>query len=182
MKYFTDPGNPDIDGIIKSADRRTNLSWLKADIRDGSKYCGWCFKNKLKGRQIKYCSEKCGISAYAFCNPQSEYGLQYLLNRQGWKCASCSYDYRIVATKLFPRWRGRYRSQWMKRHKEWGVSLMKGVKREAGESRKPEIDHVKAVALGGAGIGFSNHQVLCYQCHKAKTKRDMRKIREFKND
>jgi len=40
-----------------------------------------------------------------------------------------------------------------------------------------EVDHIKAVALGGKMWDKKNLQVLCSDCHKIKTKDDMNKIK-----
>jgi HNH endonuclease len=51
--------------------------------------------------------------------------------------------------------------------------LMKVFKRTMPRSRRPEIDHIDAIVLGGVALGFGNHQLLCALCHKAKTKKDI---------
>ena len=43
-----------------------------------------------------------------------------------------------------------------------------------------EVDHIKAVALGGEMWDKDNLQVLCSKCHKIKTREDMRKIKYYK--
>ena len=43
-----------------------------------------------------------------------------------------------------------------------------------------EVDHIKAVALGGSMWDRKNLQVLCNVCHKLKTKEDMKKIKQYK--
>jgi len=43
-----------------------------------------------------------------------------------------------------------------------------------------EVDHIKAVALGGSMWDKKNLQVLCNSCHKVKTREDMKKIKHFK--
>ncbi len=42
-----------------------------------------------------------------------------------------------------------------------------------------EVDHIKAVALGGDMWSKDNLRVLCVDCHKVKTKEDMGKIKYF---
>jgi len=39
-----------------------------------------------------------------------------------------------------------------------------------------EVDHIKAVALGGAMWDENNLQTLCKECHKLKTRKDRKKI------
>ena len=36
-----------------------------------------------------------------------------------------------------------------------------------------EVDHVKAIALGGDQWDIDNLRTLCYRCHKEKTKKDL---------
>jgi len=43
-----------------------------------------------------------------------------------------------------------------------------------------EVDHIKAVSLGGEMWNEKNLQVLCYADHKLKTKEDMKKLRKLK--
>ncbi|MDC7251131.1 MAG: HNH endonuclease [Sphaerochaetaceae bacterium] len=44
------------------------------------------------------------------------------------------------------------------------------------------IDHILAVANGGGGCWLSNYQLLCVDCHKDKTKKDVRKANDNKRD
>lgn len=53
--------------------------------------------------------------------------------------------------------------------------------RELKDNREPEIDHIIPIALNGMAIGFDNIQILCYSCHKEKTKIDIREIRKNAN-
>ncbi|MCI0598743.1 MAG: HNH endonuclease [Beijerinckiaceae bacterium] len=43
--------------------------------------------------------------------------------------------------------------------------------------KKPEFDHILPAEYGGKGT-LSNCQVLCAECHKAKTKTDVRGMRK----
>lgn len=45
-----------------------------------------------------------------------------------------------------------------------------------GKYLKAEIDHIKAIALGGSPNDINNLQPLCIKCHKKKTKKDIKKI------
>lgn len=46
---------------------------------------------------------------------------------------------------------------------------------------KLEIDHITPLSLGGRNVP-SNVQILCYTCHKYKTKLDWQKMKRFKCD
>ena len=37
-----------------------------------------------------------------------------------------------------------------------------------------EVDHIKAIMNGGESLDKDNLQVLCYTCHKEKTKEDFK--------
>lgn len=39
-----------------------------------------------------------------------------------------------------------------------------------------EVDHIKAIALGGENWNLDNLQLLCINCHKLKTRKDIYKI------
>lgn len=52
--------------------------------------------------------------------------------------------------------------------------------RKRKDHKEPEIDHIIPVALNGMSIGLENVQILCYGCHKIKTKKDMVEIRNLK--
>ena len=52
--------------------------------------------------------------------------------------------------------------------------------RKKKDHKAPEIDHIIPVKLDGMAIGFDNVQILCYSCHKIKTAKDNREIREYK--
>lgn len=41
------------------------------------------------------------------------------------------------------------------------------------ETKHPEVDHIRAIVLGGHPWDYRNLQVLCHQCHKIKTKSDV---------
>lgn len=53
--------------------------------------------------------------------------------------------------------------------------------RKSKDRREPEVDHIVPIGAGGSALGFENLQLLCYQCHKAKTSRDMVHIRAVKS-
>lgn len=61
-------------------------------------------------------------------------------------------------------------------------SLIRHHHRELKDHKEPEIDHIIPVALEGMSIGLDNVQVLCYQCHKIKTKQDMIEIRRSRSE
>jgi len=44
-----------------------------------------------------------------------------------------------------------------------------------------DADHIIPISIGGDEWSFENIQTLCKQCHKAKTKKDMKKISAERN-
>lgn len=54
---------------------------------------------------------------------------------------------------------------------------IRGYHRGLKDNKEPEIDHIIPVALNGMAIGLDNAQILCYSCHKVKTRFDMVEIR-----
>jgi len=43
-----------------------------------------------------------------------------------------------------------------------------------------QVDHIMPVAVGGDSLDLDNLQTLCIDCHKEKTKEDMKTISEFR--
>lgn len=123
------------------------------------KRCIWC-GDPLKSRHpsTRYCKDKeCMFSVMAWANPQKSEGLLCLMVKQDWKCAGCSHDYKQHLTPP---------------EKKLGIRFVGKLKRGLPKALAPEVDHIVPIAKGGQALGISNHQVLCYQCHKAKTKTD----------
>lgn len=167
---FKASNNPIIIELSKSyKDRRINLSDLKVTIIDGKKYCIWC-NTLLSGRQQKWCSEECSNNAFAWANPQKEQGLYILLSRQNWKCNTCQYDYLPLMEVIMKRFSSTIdKLPWYH---------LKYLKSRTPEQYKPEVDHILAIRHGGQSIGLENCQILCAQCHKAKTKMDNSGLRK----
>lgn len=42
--------------------------------------------------------------------------------------------------------------------------------------KRLEVDHIKAISLGGDFFDQNNLQTLCHRCHKHKTKEDLKKL------
>lgn len=65
-----------------------------------------------------------------------------------------------------------------KRGPEWSHSTPDEIRRfhrMLKDNKEPEIDHIIPIFKGGMSIGLDNVQILCYSCHKKKTKKDMEK-------
>ena len=141
-------------------------SVFKPIIKDGEKYCSWCGKNKINGRK-KYCSEDCITSSDIFARPQSLESRKFLLEKQDYKCACCGFDYKEHMKNVMASYKIHY-----KKIQLW---MIKMLYLSCGEDRVPEVDHILAITNGGNGIGLENLRILCNNCHKEKTRRDLDK-------
>jgi hypothetical protein len=133
------------------------------------RFCAWCTKEELFHGNRKYCSTDCSESAEASFYPQKELGLKLLLERQDYKCSGCQFDYRPFMDAI------------VEKDRRAGASFEEGklpfyyfkrLKSRVPKDKKPEVDHILAISKGGQSIGLANHQVLCFNCHKTKTKVD----------
>lgn len=167
------PGNPIVEVLSKSWTKRSiDLTKLKPLIvgegKQAIKHCAWCAE---PFRGLKYCGDECSTAAQAWAYPQKEAGLYLLLVEQDWKCKLCGYsyvdDYRQAMESSYG----------VEGAKRFGVDkfmwhIVKKLKDRVVKDRKPEVDHIVPVSKGGQSIGNSNHQIICYTCHKEKSKKD----------
>lgn len=168
------PKNPEIEELTKSCkDRSVALSGLKAPKReDGKNGCLWCGGPlKSKHPATRYCKdEACSDNIWAWANPQSNNGLFYILHRQNWKCNGCQYDYReFMINEVNGKHYGTKNFDFETKF-HWPMTALKMAIPPA---LKPEVDHIIPIFKGGTSLGLDNHQVICYTCHKAKTKKDV---------
>lgn len=174
---FKKSSNPKIEELTKShRERSYRLSDFKPIKLDGiKKNCIWCLI-QLSGNKHKWCSEECVWSALAWARPQSGLGLYVLLNRAtNPNCSSCDFSYSLYLEEAERKaWNYiRYRS--LEKYDPRKIDyLMRVFKRIVPRNRRPEVDHIQAISLEGIALGFDNHQVLCAECHKEKTKRDIK--------
>lgn len=171
---FKPSKNPLVIELTKTCTKRQfavgGLKWVIRE--DGSKGCIWCGDPlKTKHRATRYCKDPmCPKSTYAWGYPQKEEGLQFLLIRQDYKCALCQYDYMPFIESYL---RGKYYGCKKIDYDEINHYFMKRLKRHIPKDRRPEVDHVIPIYKGGQSLGLDNHQVICYTCHKIKTKVDV---------
>ena len=157
---FKESKNPIVAELTKSHKRRSiNLATLRAIVVElpdhkAERRCAWCTENKLNHGNQKYCSTLCSQSAMAWAYPQKEEALYFLLERQNWKCFDCQFQYVKPTTSSSPHF------------------LIKRFKKTIAPERKPEVDHTIPISKDGTALGLSNHTILCFTCHKKKTKID----------
>lgn len=175
--------NPKVLDLIKShTGRSKDLSALRPikleELNEKGKprrFCAWCTEVELFHGNQKYCSRQCSDSAMAVFYPQKEHALRFLLVRQDWKCNDCQFDYKPIMEEMMRQERARssYAAEVNTPLDDLEWYYFKRLKGLTPYDRKPEVDHVLAISKGGTALGLDNHQVLCYTCHKNKTKVDL---------
>jgi hypothetical protein len=105
--------------------------------------------------------------------PQKEDALGFLLVKQDWKCAHCLYDYKPIIQEMLTAEKIKYPSAPTLSLDSLPWYYIKRLKKKVLKEYRPEVDHILAISRGGASLGLDNHQVLCYSCHKKKTKIDL---------
>ena len=146
-----------------SKDRECALTRIPFIVReDGSNGCIWCGDPlKSKHPSTRYCKDKeCSEAAYMWGYPQRKEAMLYLLKEQDFKCNDCGHDYK----KYLDFKEGTNLKVWHYRR----------VKKKIPLEFRPEVDHIIPIMSGGQSLGLDNHQVLCYTCHKKKTKEDVK--------
>lgn len=159
-----------IDKTKKTYDRECALADIPYVIReDGSKGCIWCGDPLKTNHHLqRYCKDKlCPKSAYIWGYPQRSESLIYLLKKQNMKCNDCSHDYNQYFIEEDHQF-------------EINSDNYNKIRKLIPQEFKPEVDHIVAIMQGGESLGINNHQVLCYACHKKKTKKDIKKPRRKK--
>lgn len=161
--------NPKITNLNEkytSKTRSISASIIKPLVReDGVRFCAWCNKNEIT-KNRKYCSEACTISMYLFVYPTGANGFDYLYFRQNGKCNLCN----LFWDQYYQRAKYRLGNVGPHRMKDFILD----------PEHKPEIDHIKPVAMGGVVVGHDNLQLICSSCHKKKTKNDVGTIAKAK--
>jgi HNH endonuclease len=178
---FKKSGNPQVLELIKSTESRSrSLACLEPikleELNEKGKQkrlCAWCAEKEIFHHNQKYCSSDCSTSAMACFYPQKEDSLRFLLVAQDWKCAHCQYSYRPAIQEIMDREYEKYPGTPKTPFEDLPWWYLKRLKSKVPADKKPEVDHIKAISKGGDSIGLENHQILCFTCHKAKTKIDL---------
>lgn len=179
-------GNPSLTKIASTQARYIAKDNFRKIVRDGKHYCAWCGKVELSDKRRKYCSELCLETCGIFCFPSERQGFAFHLRKQDYKCNICGFDFGAVVDNiisyrksngLFKSWDSsdRFKNVW--RIREGSLWSMPDA---LAMERRPELDHVIPIKAGGDSIGFYNMQVICYCCHKMKTKQDAKDIAHYK--
>ena len=163
--------NPLVKELMNYSHERRyyKMSYFKIFKRDNKRYCAWCNQRELKPRH-KYCSDECQQSCELFCVPCGYSGFGYLFNLQKGYCRHCKHD-----------WLEYYDQDiYVKRYSKGSGFNPFRIKHVIPKQFAPEMDHIIPVAMGGSILGHDNIQMICYSCHKIKTKTDMINIRNNK--
>jgi hypothetical protein len=160
--------NPQVEELTKTYTERVfPISDLDFIIRDdGTKGCIWCGDPlKSKHHSARYCKDKmCPTYAFAWGQPQKEAGLFFLLVKQDFRCAICNHDYKPFIARSI--------NKALDYKNDYNFYMIKELKQKIDKKLLPEVDHIVPISKGGTSLGLDNHQVICYTCHKAKTKND----------
>lgn len=178
--------NPLIEAItLSEKSRRVNLSSLQ--LPDGTtKSCVWCLE-ELTGKQQRWCGPECTLAATAWANPQKTESLSFILVAQDYKCAGCSFDYSLTIIEMYQRAKvpygiGESKKNWRTKPGYWlTVRLKKHFHKEDPDHRL-EVDHIVPIRNGGLPLDRNNLQLLCFTCHKVKSKKDNSGPRKKKVD
>lgn len=108
-------------------------------------FCG----KKLPKRRRKYCSDECS------------YNWNYKKSTV-WSLFRSNYLHDAAISKKTESW-GSYEYKWKCTECDKIMDIDNHV----------EVDHIIAITLGGHPWDYRNLQILCYFCHKIKTKSDM---------
>lgn len=175
MQYKKSP-NPKVEELTKSIKaRRVNLSNLKPlKLEDGKRLCVWCYTNKLGNHpNQKYCSKECSNQAMAWANPQQDEGVGYLLLRQNYQCNICKHDWKpFIQDHVIGKHYGTKGVEAQSWQERYVYAVIRSFKHKIDVNLRPEVDHIIPISKGGQSLGFENHQVCCFLCHKAKSKVD----------
>lgn len=175
---FKKSNNPKVEELTKSVkDRQCSLSRLRViksellnEKGNPRRFCCWCTEGELFHGNQRYCSRDCADSAEAHMYPQKELGLKFLLMKQDYKCAHCQFDYKPFLEEMIVNDKKRYGGVWEIEQLPW--HYFKRLKNHVSRDKNPEVDHILAISKGGVSLGLENHQVICYTCHKIKSKVD----------
>ena len=137
-------------------------SWIKEDKCGG---CGIPREQWKKKRVTKCCSKECTSKMN---NRYVYYGWTWvrpkIFERDNYTCKSCGFKAEEVKEDKY------YNDNQSPSNKIKYPVLIKTKESQL------DADHIIPISLGGDEWSFDNIQTLCKQCHKDKTKKDIKKI------
>lgn len=182
---FTDPCERAILQFnANGSRRRMNLSELEAP----KGHCVWC-DGKLTGRQQRWCSSSCVHAAMFRADPQGPDAKVYrLIHDQNWACKMCGLSFEDELRKKIRRKHEAenrigaqiYAPTWKYRTEDDPESKISYNLIGQNTGHLFQTDHIIPIHKGGAGIEPCNLQTICVECHKEKTKEDLKVIKQEK--
>lgn len=134
--------------------RLQNIGMDKMFPKPDKKICSCGCGKKLIGRRRRWATDECQTFAYhvnCIINGHGAIIRSYLeLYNRQWACCKCG------VMNIYQEYKN-------------GI-IVDGIHK----------DHILAVTNGGGGCWLSNYQLLCVDCHKDKTKNDVRKSKNSK--
>jgi 5-methylcytosine-specific restriction protein A len=169
---------------LMSTSRYTKLKPQQFD-ENGKPLCRWC-NGPLSGRRTAWCSQKC-VDEYLerSTSPRSR-----VFERDGGICAGCGVDMHTlrhrfdrVMRRLFARGHFDLMEAFGKHYISKGYPVHGGYYKR-GRWFNPyqssrtwwEADHILPVVEGGGECGLDNYRTLCVLCHKAESKKLVRRL------
>lgn len=135
--------------------RKQGISLSKMFPKPTKKICSCGCGKKLTGRRRRWASDECQTFAYhvsCIINGEGAVIRRYLeIYNRQWACCKCG------VMDVYQEYKN-------------GM-IVDGIHK----------DHILAVTNGGGGCWLSNYQLLCIDCHKDKTKNDVRRKRNIKS-
>lgn len=135
------------DKLTRPAQRyKASIKQLENRRKNKTCHCG----KKFKWPRRTYCSDECASEWNYVLTSYWSGHKSHFLNSE---------PYRIPAKNSWNYWD----TQWFCEH----------CKTELKREKDAQVDHIIAIALGGHPWDYRNLQILCYPCHKIKTKIDL---------
>lgn len=141
------------------------------------------FKSQVLDRDNESCV-KCGRNKKGFEAEQKRLEIEYYRKNAILYPKAIQMDRAIKLKELQEQYENIMNDGYIMQHINWKVTEEFGLPRISFDKEwfNVEVDHIKAVALGGEMWDIKNMQTLCTDCHKEKTKDDMKKLKILKKE
>lgn len=166
--------------------------YCSVKCRDGyaSKYTFWSSERDRFMREHEKECASCGITPEKLKELKEETKKQivkeWLLNPDNKKLLEEHRDNLLVEESK--QWDERFKSimddTWMAEHHYWEITGDHQMDLYHGKipvSRGFDLDHITALCNGGDMWDKKNWQILCSECHKVKTKQDLKERKRLRN-
>lgn len=162
---------PSVACLFNMSSRTCRLADIPNCEVKGGRLCMWCRKGDILNHHARrYCSDHCKISANMWTNPQSCQSKAYvMIERQACACALCGLSYEDQILRYIER-KEEAVDSWSD-----GKAYLHGTGYHLSGMHEIDIDHIIPIHKGGIGLGLTNIQAVCRQCHREKTANERRK-------